>query len=162
MLKISSLQGIPDENANRMMMAHGSRQLLRAIRGEPEPLPLPRINPKKVRQSYVPVSDRPPLAVPRVVRDIIEAVAEAFEVHPDEMRGEGKAQTLVLARAVAIRLIRARTWESGEPKHSLPTIGRYLRRDHSSISHSLKNFDVYARHFPEIAEIYDRLNEGAE
>jgi len=159
MLPFSQLRDIPDETANRMMMVNGSAQLLRAIHGEPEPLErTPTRSPS--RRGYTPVSDRLPMAVPSSVRIIIEQVAEVFEVHPEEMRGQNKARELVLARAVAIRIIRERTWETGEPKHSLPTIGRYFRRDHSTIAHALAHFDEYSRVHPEIQEVYESLRGG--
>lgn len=155
-----ALSGIPDQLGNRMMMVHGSRALLRALNGEPEeaPSPVPLRIKRDGRNPYVPVSNRPPLAVPKVVRKIIEQTAEAFEVHPDEMWGGNKVRPLVLARAVAIRLIRDRAWESGAPKHSTTTIGRYLRRDHSTICHALEHFDDYAKQWPEVAEVYERLS----
>lgn len=164
-LKIASLrnEGIPEELANRMMVAHGSRELLRCLRGEPEPVVMPTFKRSlvKVERPYIAVRDMPPLALPSVVRGIIEEVADAFEVDFDELRGIGKAKALVLARAVAIRLIRDRTWKNGEPKHSFPTIGRYLRRDHSSICHSVSQFDHYAKQFPEVREVYESLKEMA-
>lgn len=168
MLSMASLrhEGVPEELANRMSVAHGSRQLLRALNGEPEPEPEPQWErppePKPRNKTRKAIPKDLPISIPKAVRDVIQSVADAFEVTPVEMRGKGKWTRLVHARAVAIRLIRERTWETGEPKHSLPSIGRYFQRDHSTICHSLDNFASYARQFPEIEEIYQALRERGQ
>jgi hypothetical protein len=168
MLSMATLrnEGIPDELANRMSMAHGSRQLLCAIKGEPEPEPEPQWErppaPKPRVKTRKPVPKDMPIIIPKAVRDVIQRVADVFEVTPAEMRGKGKWTRLVHARAVAIRLIRERRWETGDHKHSLPSIGLYFNRDHSTICHSLDHFDTYAKQFPEIAEIYEALRERGQ
>src|SRR6478609_9521448 len=45
MIAMSTLRDIPEETANRMMMVSGSSQLLRALRGEPEPIDIPEPAP---------------------------------------------------------------------------------------------------------------------
>lgn len=158
MLAMSRLHDIPDETANRMSVRHGSDALLRAMRGEPEPeKPTLAMRLKVGRQPHLPVSARPDIPTPTAVREVLDAVVEVFGISLADLKGRGKAREYVLARAVAVRLIRDRVWEDGAPRHSLPMIGRYLGRDHSTICHALDNFDRYARRWPEVDEAYQAL-----
>lgn len=122
-----------------------------APRGLKVPLP-PKVKPI----SFTPLFTSPH---PAAVREIIAKVAEAFGFTPDVLTSDRKFIAAVHARAVAIRLIRDRTWENGEHKHSTTTIGRYFGRDHSTVCHALSHFPDYCRHHPEVGEIYEALRE---
>lgn len=166
MLNSGELQGIPERTANRMMMVRGSGMLLRAIRGEPEPDEPPaclavreKPRPRKHQAPYIPVQARPTIPAPMAVRAVIDAAAEAFGLEPEQLLGRGKRRAVLMARAVAIRLIRDRTWENGEPRHSTPTIGGYFGRDHSTVCWALEHFETYCRQFPAVGEIYEKLRE---
>lgn len=166
MLTCAQLSGIPEELANRMMMRHGSTRLLRALHGEPEPVepvepvaaPLPtRRLPSRHRAPYVPVAERDPTPLPMAVRKILAAVAEAFNVSRDDLTGKARGRYMVVARVIAIRLIRNRTNKDGLPIHSATTIGGYFGRDHSTILHALDRFEVYCRQYPEAERIYREI-----
>ena len=168
MLNLESLRepAFPVEPAFADMMERGSAMLLRAMRGQPEEAPPQRpplqftVRPNK-NGPYVPVSQRPRLPAPQAVREIIAKVAEAFDITPERLTGIGRSKHLVMARAVAIRLIRDRTWNGDEPRHSLPTIGRFFGRDHSTICHAIQHFPAYCKAWPEVGEIYERLRDAA-
>lgn len=167
MLPLSQLREIPDELANRMMVAHGSRMLLRALQGEPEPpvalppLIIRRPRQPKRRHPYIAVRARPEAALPTPVRAIMQAVADSFEITLEDLRGPGRGKCLVYARAVAFRLIRNREYPHGEPRYSLPRIGSFFGRDHSTVCHAMDHFDDYCRHQPEVAAVYESLREMA-
>jgi hypothetical protein len=167
MLALSSLRDVPDELANRMMVAHGSRMLLRAMRGEPEPTRTlaetrPVLKAKAARPEYIPVEARPAIAMPPPVREIVALVADVMGLSTEDITGRARQRYITLARALACRLIRDRVNSKGEPLHSLPRIAAFMRRDHSTVSHALAMFDSYCRHFPELAEAYRVLTEKLE
>jgi hypothetical protein len=158
------LSGIPDYTANRMMMAHGSSALLRAIRGEPEPIEPPVLPAPRHRLTYhqrprhIRKSERPRDPTPTPIKAILQAVADAFRITVDDLTGNCRAKYLIHARAVACRLIRDRVDDDGLPRNSLPRIAMFMDRDHSTISNALGKFDLYCR-YPEVAAIYAKLRE---
>lgn len=159
MASLPDLSGIPEELRNRMMMRRGSGMLLRAIRGEPEPQPEPaqvlQFRAPKRRQKYTPVA--PPVPMPTPVKFIAMNVAEAFGLTVDDLTSHQRGQHFVRARSVFYRLVRDRTNRAGEPVYSFPRIARFVGRDHATVCHSMRMFDVYCRQDPEIAAVYERL-----
>lgn len=160
-----SRRGISEEIANRIMVRHGSTQLLRALCGEPdeeeEEWQPPRLTHRPATTRYVPVAERPCYGAPLAVREIIAAAEEAYGLEHGTVTGRDKHRPVVMARATAIRLIRDRVWDTGEPRHSTTTIGRYVGRDHSTVCHALDHFAAYCKAWPEVGEIYDRLRDAA-
>lgn len=149
------LRSIPDETANRMMLVHGSGNLLAAIEGRPMTAPGMRAEPRErpARPAVTPDMEAPL---------IIEAVASAFGVWPAEMKSDDRFTDLVLARSVAIRLLRERTTENGEPRHSFREIGDMLGgRDHTTIGHAWHTFHERAERYPEMGEAYEMLRGAA-
>lgn len=160
-----NLGGMPEELANRMMMRRGSERLLRSLQGRPEPVAprLELVKPKpKRKRNYTPVSERPGVAIPVSVRKIINSVCTAFELTPDDLFGRGRSMVCVVARSVTVRLIRDRKWSNGLPRHSFPRIAAFMKRDHSTVLHANRQFDVYCEQFPEAREIYERITREAE
>jgi hypothetical protein len=166
MLPANALSGIPEETANRLMMAHGSGMLLRALRGDPEP-PLPPLETRlrdrtgRLRRVYVPVDQRALPPAPEHVRNLIASIAEAFGLTADDLTGKRRLPRIVHARALAIRLIRERTWADGTPRHTVERIGNFLGREHTTISYALENFERYCEQSPDMRAVYERLR-GAE
>jgi hypothetical protein len=160
-LTFSMMTEFPDELANRMMMAHGSGNLLRALHGEP--LLPPPTTERKNRERALPAprrnepAPRRQTGIPLRAREIIARVAEAFMVTPEQIAGKGKFRRLVHARAVVYRLLREMRRPTGEPLFSFPQIASYVNRDHSTICHSVQSFDIYCKTNPEIREVYERL-----
>jgi len=163
MLTLSQLHDIPDELANRMMVAHGSRKLLRALRGEPEPVEtfarIPK-RPEPKRRRYTPVSARTHKSMPSAVQRIVEQVAAEFGVSTDELCGAGRSPYLVRARSVAYRLLRDRLHTNGEAITSFPRIAGYFGRDHSTVCYAINHFADYCRHHPQVADAYAKLRGG--
>ncbi len=147
-----------------MMMAHGSRTLLRALRGEPEPditfseRPLPILRPRGER--YIPTADRPMRSRTAAAQRILEQVAAAFDVTVDDILSRDRRRLLWIARTVSIRLMRDLD-RYGE--YSTSQIGAMMNnRDHSTICNALQAFEVWSETYPEVAEIYERLRGPGE
>jgi hypothetical protein len=168
-MPVESLQSDTDY---RQTMTDGSQGLLialhaaRGVRCPPHlltPAPVPVFRQRPVKRPkfspYTPLANR---TIPMAIRTIINGVAKGFDVTADELLGRNRHKHLVHARSVAVRLIRDRTWENGEPKHSTITIGRFLNRDHSTICHTLWNFEMYRRHVPLVGSVYEALRERGE
>jgi hypothetical protein len=117
---------------------------------------------RKQRAAYVPVTMRPRVMLPEPVRDILNAAAAQFGLSLELLLSKRKWRELVLARAVAIRLIRDRRWQNGAHRHSLPQIALYMNRDHSTIKNALEQFGEYERQFPEVQQVYDSLRGMAD
>jgi len=131
-----------DDVRNEEMIA-GSAKLLKAIniargavhpkvapppRSEPvarpvqEPIPLRRAEPKAIWPRWY----RPPSDLVPMPQDTIRRVAEQFGLTVEQLRGLGRSQPLVEARAACIAIFRRRGM-------SYPMIARVIKRDHSSI-----------------------------
>ncbi|ALW87477.1 chromosomal replication initiation protein [Deinococcus actinosclerus] len=63
--------------------------------------------------------------------DVLRQVAAQFNMPPDVIRGSGRVRDVVQARQVAQYLIRELT------DHSLPEIGQFFGRDHSTVMHAI-------------------------
>lgn len=126
------------------------RSLLRA--------PAPRTYPNS-RTIYIPAhvevsADFHAELTVRCHRDLITASGKAFNLTYEDVIGPVRRTRHVCARTVAARLLRDRG-------NSFPQIGRFLGgRDHSTAINLCANFDVRARRFPQIQEVYDRLSEA--
>ena len=66
------------------------------------------------------------------MRDILAAVAQHYRVNAENLRGAGRAREVVVPRQVAMYLIRELT------THSLPEIGAYFGRDHTTALYSIQ------------------------
>ena len=79
---------------------------------------------------------------------IIEEVSKFFSVDPESIRGQGRTKNIVLARQIAMSLIRDLT------SLSLKDIGQeFEHRDHTTVLHSIDRVDKLKKNSPEIAEI---------
>lgn len=78
---------------------------------------------------------------PRLTQPIIQAVAEAFELHPDALLGRGQSFYLSSARFAAYWLLRYYAAE----RASYQEIARLFQRDHSGIVHGTQEADLRAR-----------------
>ncbi|UBV44064.1 chromosomal replication initiator protein DnaA [Deinococcus taeanensis] len=63
--------------------------------------------------------------------DVLRQVAVHFNMPPEVIRGSGRVRDVVQARQVAQYLIRELT------DHSLPEIGQFFGRDHSTVMHAI-------------------------
>lgn len=164
MLTVSSLQarGMSEDEAHEESIRHGSDLLRRAITGEKEPEPIVKLpEPKRKPKSreYVPVKQRPEVTIPKRARETILKVCEAFEIPEELFMSHTRTLRPVVARAVAIQLLSERRTSLGDPLYSSTTLGRFLRRDHSSILNALHKFDGYCRVYPGVREVYEGLKE---
>jgi chromosomal replication initiator protein len=66
------------------------------------------------------------------MQDILEAVSTHYAVPLDSLKSQGRAKEVVLPRQVAMFLIRDLT------SHSLPEIGTFFARDHSTILYAIQ------------------------
>ncbi|BDP40032.1 chromosomal replication initiator protein DnaA [Deinococcus aetherius] len=63
--------------------------------------------------------------------DVLRQVASHFNLPPDVIRGSGRVREVVVPRQVAMYLVRELT------SHSLPEIGQFFGRDHSTVMHAV-------------------------
>ncbi|MFC4454507.1 chromosomal replication initiator protein DnaA [Deinococcus sonorensis] len=64
--------------------------------------------------------------------DVLRAVAGHYNIPPDAIRGSGRVREVVVPRQMAMYLIRELTG------HSLPEIGGFFGRDHSTVMHAVQ------------------------
>lgn len=73
---------------------------------------------------------------PETARDIIATVARYFGLLTDDIMGDGRHRTTVLARAIAMRFTRERL------NLSLPEVGKaFGGRDHNTVLHALRRLE---------------------
>jgi chromosomal replication initiator protein len=78
--------------------------------------------------------------------EILRVTAEQFRVAVDDLRSKGRRQELVLARQVAMYLIREMT------DHSYPEIGQFFGgRDHSTVMYAVQKVAELLRNDPAMA-----------
>jgi chromosomal replication initiator protein len=63
--------------------------------------------------------------------DVLRATAAHFNMPPDVVRGSGRVREVVVPRQVAMYLVRELT------AHSLPEIGQFFGKDHSTVMHAV-------------------------
>ena len=78
------------------------------------------------------------LPVPAVTR-AVQAVAEAFDVKAQDVRGRRRFRCLYVPRAVAIGMLRMTDRMAGE-RWSMPMLGRHFDRDHTTILHAIRSY----------------------
>lgn len=84
---------------------------------------------------------------------IIEEVCKYYNIENDSLRGQGRTKDTVLARQIAIYVIRNMT------NLSLTEIGKeFDSRDHTTIMHSISRIETLMKQNPEINEIIKDLN----
>ncbi|GGI78887.1 chromosomal replication initiator protein DnaA [Deinococcus wulumuqiensis] len=77
--------------------------------------------------------------------DVLRQVAAQYGTTPDLIRGSGRARDIVVPRQVAQYLIRELTG------HSLPEIGQFFGRDHSTVMHAVSKITDQMGKDPELA-----------
>jgi chromosomal replication initiator protein len=90
------------------------------------------------------------------MQDILEAVSTHYAVPLDSLKSQGRAKEVVLPRQVAMYLIRDLT------SHSLPEIGTFFARDHSTVLYAIQKVSELADRDADltnhIKEIRNRLS----
>ncbi|WP_291426341.1 chromosomal replication initiator protein DnaA [Deinococcus sp.] len=91
--------------------------------------------------------------------DVLRQVAAHYNMPPEVIRGSGRVREVVLPRQVAQYLIRDLT------SHSLPEIGQFFGRDHSTVMHGISKVTEQVGKDPEITQavsIIKRKMEGLD
>ncbi|WP_119675144.1 chromosomal replication initiator protein DnaA [Deinococcus sp. RM] len=83
--------------------------------------------------------------------DVLRQVASQFNMPPDVIRGSGRVREVVQARQVAQYLIRELT------DHSLPEIGQFFGRDHSTVMHAISKVSEQMGKDSELTSTVDLL-----
>lgn len=83
--------------------------------------------------------------------DVLRATAAHFNMPPDVVRGSGRVREVVVPRQVAMYLIRELT------SHSLPEIGQFFGRDHSTVMHAVSKVTEQLGRDPELTASVDGL-----
>lgn len=85
------------------------------------------------------------------MNDVLRQVAAHFGTTPDLIRGSGRARDIVIPRQIAQYLIRELTG------HSLPEIGQFFGRDHSTVMHAINKVTEQIAKDAELARAVDTL-----
>ncbi|WP_189011573.1 chromosomal replication initiator protein DnaA [Deinococcus malanensis] len=83
--------------------------------------------------------------------DVLRQVASHFNMPPDVIRGSGRVREVVVPRQVAQYLIRDLT------DHSLPEIGQFFGRDHSTVMHAISKVTEQLGKDPELTAAVETL-----
>ena len=87
--------------------------------------------------------------------DILATTAKTFKVDPDDVRGKGRRQELVVPRQIAMYLIRELT------AHSYPEIGQYFSgRDHSTVMYAVNKITAALEHDNDLNRIVRNLKDN--
>jgi len=101
-------------------------------------------------RSYVAIPEKEPVnpfAGPINAMQIGESVSRAFRVSPQTVFSKSRVKKAVVARSVVYRLLR-------DEGISTPRIARHFDRDHSTVLFALDKFDIYAKQFPQMLDVY--------
>tara|TARA_R110002012_G_scaffold16958_22_gene64559 strand:- start:546 stop:1142 length:597 start_codon:yes stop_codon:yes gene_type:complete len=86
--------------------------------------------------------------------ELVKAVTQAFDITGAQLLGDGRGRHVVLARVIVSRILS----ERGLPA---PSIGRLMRRDHSTILNQLGKFPAYASQYPIVMRTFLALRDKA-
>ncbi len=96
-----------------------------------------------------------PSEINLTMADIVNATAQHFALSPDDVRSKGRRHELVVARQVAMYLIRELT------THSYPEIGHYFSgRDHSTVMYAVQKVNGHVAAGSEVANAVKTLRES--
>ena len=88
-----------------------------------------------------------------LIRDaIILKASELFKVHPRDIISHHRFDFVTRARFAICKALRMRGW-------SYAQIGRFLKRDHSTVIHAVKRADYMMEKDPDYAEAVKALSE---
>ncbi len=85
------------------------------------------------------------------MRDVLRAVASRYGLGAELLRGAGRMREVVVPRQIAMYLIRDLT------SHSLPEIGTFFGRDHSTVMHAVSKVTENLGKDPELTLVIDDL-----
>nr|WP_245808536.1 chromosomal replication initiator protein DnaA [Deinococcus hopiensis] len=85
--------------------------------------------------------------------DVLRATAAQYGMSAEMIRGSGRARDVVVPRQVAMYLIRELT------AHSLPEIGQFFGRDHSTVMHAVSKVTEALGRDAELAAAVDALRD---
>ena len=77
------------------------------------------------------------MTTPVTMASIVAHVAAAHRLPVADLMGRSRLKVVVVARQEAMWRIRQVMWADGvTPRYSLPQIGRYFSRDHTTVIHA--------------------------
>ena len=97
---------------------------------------------------------KPAFAPPAPAMKVMQDVARHFGVTVEDLQSPSRREVYINARGAAIRLLRERSSVTYS-YHRLAQI--FGGRDHSTIVHAWRSFDVYAKRDPRVFEVYEKL-----
>ncbi|GGJ38390.1 chromosomal replication initiator protein DnaA [Deinococcus roseus] len=87
------------------------------------------------------------------MNDILRAVANYYGVTPEALKGSGRAREIVIPRQMAMYMIRELT------THSLPEIGQFFSRDHSTVLYSIQKLTEQIQKDTELTKVAQQLSQ---
>ena len=91
-------------------------------------------------------------SLPEEIASTVEEIAGAFGLSVSDILSQKRARPYVLARRTACYVLYRRGQLCGNS--SYPTVGKWLRRDHTTVIHACEQFQVHAT--TEMREVADR------
>lgn len=88
--------------------------------------------------------------------DIVQLVAAKYKLTVEVIKGSGRSRDVVLPRQISQYLIRELT------DHSLPEIGQYFGRDHSTIVHAINKVNGQMKKNVELCDTIQQLKQQLE
>lgn len=146
--KAFAIPKFTSDRADRDGEDYAPRSLVR------RPQPRTYVNSRTVYvPKHVTLADSATLPMVYTQKEVVAAVAIAFGLTYEELRGPRRDTQAVCARSVAVRILRDRG-------NSTSCIARYVgRRDHSTILNLLRKFNARAEQHPQVALAYQRISE---
>ncbi len=91
----------------------------------------------------VPSAPPPPTRrAPRfAMREIVEEVAARHNLNPRDLTGPMRFKSIVRARFEAMWLIYEERHPDGRRVYSLPQVGAYFNRDHTTVLYALRRYE---------------------
>lgn len=122
--------------AAQQAVANAAEQRIERAWRKPEPKPaaIEPLPAQRQRREYE-TRKTPPRNLPLITR-VLRIVADDYLIQPSDITGPSRRANIVQARHVTVGLLIDLT------KASLPTIGRLVGRDHTTIINSQKQFAV--------------------
>lgn len=85
--------------------------------------------------------------------DILRSVASFYGVTPEALKGTGRAREIVIPRQMAMYMIRELT------THSLPEIGQFFSRDHSTVLYAIQKMTEQIQKDTELSKVAQQLSQ---
>jgi hypothetical protein len=85
-------------------------------------------------------------------KTILQEVSAVFEISEDLIKGKKREHAIICARTAYFALAKQLL-----PAYTLAKIGKYVKRDHSTVLHNWNKHNNWMEVYPEYADLYKRV-----